>query len=90
MIADRFIVKEIGEEGVMVYDQQRDRVHFLNPVAFSIWTLLKEKKSLSEVEKAIREKFHPEDEKDVHVDIGMCLKELVKKELISSKDYSRE
>lgn len=82
MTADRFIVKDIGEEGAMVYDQKQDKVHFLNPVAYLIWTLSKENKSLSEMEKELRERFETKAEKEVLVDIKTCLKDLKEKELI--------
>jgi len=78
-----FIVKDIGEEGVMIYDQKRDEVHFLNPTAYLIWTLSKENKSLPEIEKTLRERFHTEGGKNISLDVEACLRELGEKELLS-------
>lgn len=86
---DRFVVKEIGEEGVMVYDQKRDEVHFLNPAAYLIWILSRERKSLAEIEKALREKFLTRSKKDILVDIEACLKELKEKELLALSSQTR-
>lgn len=80
---NRFIVRDIGEEGVMVYDQKRDEVHFLNPTAYLIWTLSKENKSSNEIEKTLRDKYHPKGQRDISLDIKACLKELREKELLS-------
>jgi hypothetical protein len=80
---DRFIIRDIGEEGAMVYDQKRDEVHFLNPTAYLIWTLSKEKKSSIEIEKTLGEKYHTQGQKDVSLDVKACLKELREKELLS-------
>ena len=87
---DRFIVKEMGEEGVMVYDQKRDEIHFLNPVAYLIWTLSKEKKPLSEIEKALRKRFRTESDKDIFLDIDFCLQELREKELLSISSQNED
>ena len=76
------MVKDVGEEGVVVYDQKQDKVHFLNPVAYLIWILLREKESLQKVEHEIRAKFQTEEREDVLSDIKKCIKELEEKELI--------
>jgi hypothetical protein len=86
---DRFVVKDIGEEGVMVYDQKRDEVHFLNPAAYLILTLSREGKSLSDIEKVLSEKFHTESEKDIFIDIKACVRELKEKELLASSSQTR-
>jgi len=80
---NRFVVRDIGEEGVMVYDQKRDEVHFLNPTAYLIWTLSKENKSSNEIEKTLRDKYYPRGQRDISLDVKTCLKELREKELLS-------
>jgi len=80
---NRFIVREIGEEGVMVYDQKRDEVHFLNPTAYLIWALSKENKSSNEIEKTLQERYYPKGQRDISLDVETCLKELREKELLS-------
>lgn len=84
MPKERFVVKDLGDEGVMVYDQKQDKVHFLNPVAYFIWDLFKEtkKRTLSEMEIKVREKFQSDAGKDVLADIKKCLKDLEEKKLI--------
>ncbi|MFQ6069592.1 MAG: PqqD family protein [Candidatus Aminicenantales bacterium] len=82
MAPERFIVKNAGEEGVVVYDTKQDTVHFLNRVAFHIWTCLQEGKSYQEIERELRKNFEPESEEDIPSDIEKCVKELKQKELI--------
>jgi hypothetical protein len=80
---NRFIVKDIGEEGAMVYDQERDEVHFLNPTAYLIWTLFRENKLSNEIERTLRERYHSKDQRDISLDVETCLRELREKELLS-------
>ena len=80
---NRYVVKDIGKEGVMVYDQKRDEVHFLNPTAFLIWTLSKENKSSSEIERTLRGSYQTIDQRNLSLDVKSCLKELREKELLS-------
>lgn len=87
---EKFVVKDVGEEGVMIYDQERDEVHFLNPVAYFIWTLSRENKSLTEIEMALRKRFHTKGKKNVFVDIKACLEELKEKELLALSPQTRK
>jgi hypothetical protein len=80
---DRFVVKDIGKEGAMVYDQKRDEVHFLNPTAYLIWTLSRENIALEKIERTLRERYDSEDREDISLDIETCLRELKEKELLS-------
>lgn len=79
---DRFVIKDMGEEGAMVYDQKQDEVHFLNPTAYLIWTLSRENKTSGEIQRAIQERYHSEDRRDISLDIDACLRELREKELL--------
>lgn len=80
---DRFVIRDLGEEGAMVYDQKKDEVHFLNPIANLIWTLSKKNKTSEEIERTLRERYLSEDRRDVSLDIEACLRELREKELLS-------
>jgi SOS response regulatory protein OraA/RecX len=80
---DRFVIKDMGEEGAMVYDQKQDEVHFLNPTAYLIWTLSRENKTSQEIERTLRERYHSKDRRDISLDIESCLRELKEKELLS-------
>ena len=80
---DRFVIKDMGTEGAMVYDQKQDEVHFLNPIANLIWTLSRENKSSAEIERTLRERYHSEDRRDISLDIETCLSELREKGLLS-------
>ena len=80
---DRFVVKDIGKEGAMVYDQKRDEVHFLNPTAYLIWTQSRENIASEEIERTLRERYDSKDRRDISLDIETCLRELREKELIS-------
>jgi PqqD family protein of HPr-rel-A system len=80
---DRFIIKDMGEEGVVVYDQKQGEVHFLNPMANLIWNLSRENKTSEEIERTLQERFHSEDRGEISLDIETCLRELREKELLS-------
>jgi hypothetical protein len=87
---NRFIVKDIGEEGAMVYDQKRDEVHFLNPTAYLIWTLFRENKLSNEIERTLLERYHSKDQRDISLDVETCLRELREKELLSLSPQKKQ
>ncbi|NIM90830.1 MAG: PqqD family peptide modification chaperone [Candidatus Aminicenantes bacterium] len=79
----RFVIKDMGKEGAMVYDQKQDEVHFLNAVAHLIWTLSRENRTSAEIERTLRERYHSEDRRDISLDVEACLRELREKKLLS-------
>ena len=80
-MAKKIIEKELKSD-MILYDSEQDDVHMLNATARSVYTLYKEGKDITGIEKEIRGTFQLEDDLDIHEHIKKCLEELKKKGLI--------
>lgn len=75
------IVKELASE-LMLYNQEHDEVHILNTTARCIYQLLKEGRTVPEIEAAMKEAVQLDEHHDLIGDIHTCLEELKGKGLL--------
>jgi PqqD family protein of HPr-rel-A system len=67
--------KKIGPD-LMVYNTEREEVHFLNPTAELIYRLCQEGKSEQEIQEAVCKTFDIPETQDIRGDIAKCLASL--------------
>ncbi|MBE0410621.1 MAG: PqqD family protein [Anaerolineales bacterium] len=81
------------EAELILYDASMEAVHILNRTAYLIWELCDGMHSISDIERAMRERFSVDNEYDLLRDIDLAIHQLLSKGLLIedlNKDVSNK
>lgn len=68
-------------DGVVVYQPQRERVHYLNPTASLVYDLCREAQSVGAIAAYLQDAFSLLE--PPHDEVSLCIEQLVTEDLIS-------